>query len=371
MALESWDKRINIKDIDLDAVERALGPSDADPLNSASESDFKLKFEGKLNQVDASTLGYSLVNVTTIIREINNEVGTSRIDIKVKATAPGSFIVHLGLEPLNDPLFQANLVHAGMIGITIIRTLTDLLNLRKALKGEPPKEISQTTKEDEIKVKTGDNSTVTIDKRTYHLHFDNPTVNDALSKVFKTLDTDESIEGFKVMAEDEKSLFEAGREDFAPMALTTSVPRPESKDTLEVTQVHIVKASFDPRLKWEVLYKGNRTSVWLRDKAFQRRIEKGEKFAKGDVLAVTLRIHQKLDKTLGTYVNKKFEIVKVSKHIPRAEETNLFPDLPGLRIGYPAAEEKHQLQISSSSEADQQPEPDLKPKRKISFDEDV
>ena len=166
------------------------------------ENEFKLKFQGRLNEVDASTLGYSLVNVTSVIREINDDLGVARIDIKVKSTAPGSFIVHLALQALTDPIFQASIAQAGTIGATIIKTLVDLLNLRKALKGEPPKEIVREV--DEIKVKTGDNSTVSIDNRTFTLYFTEPTVNDALSKVFKTLESDKSIEGFEVTDAEER-----------------------------------------------------------------------------------------------------------------------------------------------------------------------
>lgn len=328
------------------------------PENGA---DFKLKFEGQLNEVDASTLGYSLVNITTVIREINSEIGVSRIDIRVKAVAPGSFFVHLGLAPLDDPLFQASMIQAGSVGLTIIRGLTELLKLRKELKGEPPKEIIE--KDDEIHVRTGRNSTVTINKTTLVLHH-NPAVNEALSKMFRALESDPSIEGFRVTDEKEESLFEAEREDFAPLALTTSVPRPESQDITTDTHVYIVKPSFDPKLKWEVLYKGNRISVWLRDKTFQRRIEKGERFAKGDVLAVRIRIHQKLDKALRAYVNKSFEIVEVKQHIPREEEQGLFFDVPPLPTVRPPTGlmMRRVLPKESSSEPESEPKADPKPK---------
>ena len=43
----------------------------------------------------------------------------------------------------------------------------------------------------------------------------------------------------------------------------------------------------------------------MQDDEFQARIERGERFAKGDILAVDLRIHQKLDKTLGAYARRE------------------------------------------------------------------
>jgi hypothetical protein len=288
------------------------------------ETEFRLKFQGRLNEVDASTLGYSLVNVTTIIREINEELDAGRIDIKVKSTAPGSFIVRLALETLNDPLFQAQLASAGVVGLNIIKTLTELFKLRKVLKGEPPKEISRNG--DDIQVHTGDNSTVTIDQRTYNLYFNDPVVNEALAKTFKTLESDQSIEGLEITDAEDHPLFESSREDFQGMALTTSVPQTKERDTTESTHVYIVKPSFDSKLKWEVLYKGNRITAWMKDKEFNARIDRGEPFAKGDVLSVELRVHQRFDQSLGTYVNKSFEIVRVIEHIPRLEQRKLWDD---------------------------------------------
>lgn len=48
----------------------------------------------------------------------------------------------------------------------------------------------------------------------------------------------------------------------------------------------------------------------MRDGDFQFRIERGERFAKGDILSVDLKVHQKLDPSLGTYVNKSYEIIR-------------------------------------------------------------
>jgi hypothetical protein len=158
------------------------------------------------------------------------------------------------------------------------------------------------------------------------VYFNNPIVNDALAKTFKTLEADPSIEGFEVIDAEDHPLFEASREDFPTMALTTSVPQIEGRDMVEPTQVHIVKPSFDPKLKWDVLYKGIRISSWMRDEEFQSRIDRGERFAKGDMLAVDLKVHQKLDPSLGTYVNKSYEIARVKQHIPRAEQAKLWDE---------------------------------------------
>jgi hypothetical protein len=91
MVLDSLNK-LNIKNIDPDAWEK-LKKGD-DPPSEGSDGEFKLKFDGDLDEVNASTLGYSLINMSTLVSEATREVDTvAHVEIKVKATGPGSFEV--------------------------------------------------------------------------------------------------------------------------------------------------------------------------------------------------------------------------------------------------------------------------------------
>jgi hypothetical protein len=60
-------------------------------------------------------------------------------------------------------------------------------------------------------------------------------------------------------------------------------------------KLNIVKVSFDHKLKWEFIFKGNKISAKSDDPVFQERIDKGESYAKGDVLEVELAIKQKYE----------------------------------------------------------------------------
>jgi hypothetical protein len=310
-------------------------------MSTEFQNEFKLKFDGELNEVDASTLGYSLLNVTTLIQEVNQELGTvQKIEIKVKATQPGSFLVHLALDPIQAQTLleyltpnTVELVAATAVGI--IGTVTALFGLRKRLKGEPPKEVVQ--KGDEVEIEARDGNIIIIDKRTYNAYFNNPKVNEALSKTFKTLESDPHIEGFEITDSNEVPLFEARREDFRPMALTSSVPQAQTKSIREQASLYIVKPSFERNLKWDVVFAGNRIPASMEDEAFLNRIDKGERFAKGDVLEVELQIDQVLDPNINTYINKSYRIIGVIKHTPRTEQGDLFgfneeldePGMPG------------------------------------------
>jgi hypothetical protein len=67
----------------------------------------------------------------------------------------------------------------------------------------------------------------------------------------------------------------------------------------------------------------------MNDEAFLARIDRGERFAKGDILEVELQIDQVLDPNINTYINKGYQIVHVTAHVPRAEQGSLlFPTDP-------------------------------------------
>lgn len=296
-------------------------------MSNGDQNEFKLKFDGELNEVDASTLGYSLLNVTNLVQEVNQELGAGqKIEIKVKAHQPGSFIVHLALDPsqvspLMDWLDPENVKTAAAIATGIIGTLGALFGLRKKLKGEPPKEVVQ--KGDEVQIQTRDGNTVIIDQRTYNAYFNNPKVNEALSKTFETLEGDPSIEGFEITDSNEVSLFEARRDEFPAMALTSSVPQAQTKSIKQQASLYIVKPSFERNLKWDVVFAGNRIPVSMNDESFLISIDRGERFGKGDVLEVELQIDQVLDSNINTYINKSYQINKVIAHTPRPEQTSL------------------------------------------------
>jgi hypothetical protein len=118
-------------------------------------------------------------------------------------------------------------------------------------------------------------------------------------------------------------MFEAKREEFRPMALTSSVPQAQTKAIRQEASLYIVKPSFERNLKWDVVYQGIRIPVAMSDESFLTRIDRGERFAKGDTLEVDLQIDQVLDPNINTSINKGYQIIKVNAHAPGAEQSQL------------------------------------------------
>lgn len=319
----------------------------AELISREDQTEFKLKFGGKLNEVDASTLGYSLLNVTNLIQEVNQELATGqKIEIRVKAHAPGSFLVHLALDPQIVPLMAninpENLKVIAEAVTAIIGTFAALFGLRKALKGEPPKEVTQ--KDEFVQIQSNSGNTIIIDQRTYNAYFNNPKVNEALTKTFKTLESDPSITEFEITDEKEVPIVEVKREEFHAMALSSTVPQAQTQSIIKRASLYIIKPSFERTLKWDVVYAGDKLAMSMNDEQFLNRIDKGERFAKGDMLEVELQIDQVLDRNIGTYINKSYQINKVLDHTPRPEQTNFdFPDEQQRKLPPPSVSSSPQI----------------------------
>jgi hypothetical protein len=97
----------------------------------------------------------------------------------------------------------------------------------------------------------------------------------------------------------------------------------DERITITAARLNIVKVSFDSKLKWEFIFKGNKISAKSDDPIFQERIDRGESFAKGDILEVELAIKQKFDPTVNTFLNKSYKINRIINHIKREDEPTL------------------------------------------------
>lgn len=291
------------------------------------DSDFGLKFGCEQHQVKASTLIGVLMGITTIIEETNRELGTGKtIEVQVKAHREGSFWVHLGLD--ENTLAAASMITVNLLNLEntkkateIIKTVLELFKLRKELKKQDAPKIDEMG--GEIVVHAGDNAVIQIDRSVRNLYFGNAVVKHALNQTFETLEDDEFITEFEITDKEERPLFAVARLDFPELIADSKADINQKKMFENHAIITIVKPSFDQTLKWRFVYRGIALSAFLADKAFNERINRGEPFAKGDLLEVDLQIDQVLDPTLGAYLNKVYTVTKVHKHHERDRQLSL------------------------------------------------
>jgi hypothetical protein len=81
--------------------------------------------------------------------------------------------------------------------------------------------------------------------------------------------------------------------------------------------------SFEENLKWDFYYRGIKISTKIADPSFYELIDKGEAFAKGDVLEVELQINQKFDESVNTFVTNSYQVNKIVRHLSRNEQQKI------------------------------------------------
>jgi len=283
-------------------------------------NEFKIKFGGQLHQVDANTFISSLINISTIIQELNQELRSDKkIEIKIKATEEGSFITTLILEQYAGlaKLFNSENIHltADIIGI-----LAGVFAIKSFLDNKKPK--SEKEKGDKVVIENEKGKIIIVDNRTYGIYNRNQIVNDAISNNFATLEGDTSIDDFEIISE-KKSLFRAEREEFDRLATKSEVADKQKREKIVSANIIIHKLIWEDKYKWEFYFAGNKISANIVDEEFYKRIDSGEPFAKGDSLKVELQINQIFDEGVAIYINHSYQINKVLEHIPRNKQLKM------------------------------------------------
>lgn len=291
-------------------------------------NDFKIKFDGEKHQIDANVLINNLIHISNIIQELNRNLDSGKhIDIVIKSLDKGSFLVHVELmetvvESIKNIFTSENVFYSS----ALIAGLVGVIDLAKFLKKDKNPTITEIG--DKVKLKDSGGNTIIVGSNIYNIYQNSPVIKEAISSNFRTLDSDPNITGFEITDKDENVLVEVEKSEFDDLASLSSI-KIQNDDRIISERVHVViiRPSFDENLKWDFLYRGNKKSAKINDPEFKLRIDKGEPFAKGDVLEIDLQITQSYDSTLDAYKDKSYQVNKIYDHIKRNEQSKLDFDL--------------------------------------------
>lgn len=287
------------------------------------DTDFKIKFDGEKHQIDANLLVNNLIHTTTIIQELNRNLDSGkRIEIKIKALEKGSFLIHIDLietvlDGLKNLLTRENAETAG----AIIGAFVGLIELKKFLKGKEPK--SKESSGNKVKIENEKGDVIYVENFIQNIYQNNTVVKDALSQSFETLENDSSITGYEVTDKNEKPLVRVDRNEFEYMSLKSDEILDGERITTIAATLNIIRISFEDKLKSDFYFKGNKISVKINDPEFYERVDKGESFAKGDILEVELEIKQVFESSVNTFINKSYKVNRIIRHIGRNEQSKL------------------------------------------------
>ena len=287
------------------------------------ESDFKIKFDGQQHQVDANVLISSLIHTTTVVQEVNRYLNSGKkIELKVKALEKGSFLCHIELvestvDSLRNLLTKENIA----LGSAIISGVVGLIEIKKHLKGKKSKNV--THKDSKTTIENSQGEFLIIENATFNIYENSPVVKDALSQNFDVLDNDPAVTAFEITDSQENPLIRVERSEFSNLTKKSEEIEEGERKLVEATTLNVLRVSFEESLKWDFYYRGNKISAKIADPSFYELIDKGESFAKGDVLEVELLINQRFEESVNTYITKSYQVNRIVRHILRSEQQKL------------------------------------------------
>ena len=293
-------------------------------LAENATNNFKIKFDGQEHQLDANTLINSLIHTSSIIQEVNTFYNSGKkIEIKIKALEKGNFLINIELvesvlENIKNLLTKDNVEYAA----AIIGSFIGLIELKKFLRGKKAKSIEEKSSE-KVRIENEDGQVIYIENFTYIVYENSSIVKDALAQNFETLDNDPTITAFEITDKNEVPLIRVEKEDFNSMSIKSEEISNGERVLTEAANLNILRLSFEGNLKWDFYYKGNKISAKILDKNFYELIDKGQAFAKGDILEVELQINQIWEEAVNTFINKSYSVTKILRHIPRNEQGKL------------------------------------------------
>jgi hypothetical protein len=277
--------------------------------------EFNVIFKGDIESIDSEILIANLVTTSHIIQEINKEIGGKEIEISIKAFAPGSFeiayiIAHVALvSGLFNIITGTNVQTLKMI----LDMLGDILKLKKFLGGKKP--IDSTDKGEKIQLKNSNGNIIIVDKRSYNIYSQSPSVNEEINKGFKNLEKNEEITGYQIIRKDGKDIFLAERAEFKGLyAPNEFIEENKQIKIINNAKLSIFKIVFEKGYKWTFIYEGQKINAHISDEDFYKNMNLYE-FKDGDYFDATLKITQVYDSKYRTYINSDYEVTKINQHI--------------------------------------------------------
>ncbi len=291
--------------------------------------EMKIKYGGG-NEIEANTYINSLLHFTNIVQEVNKGMGKERkVEVKIKANTGGSFIVDLIIESTKiiEGIKQIFSMEHVTYGAGLVYLVGEAYKVAKHLKGKKPKEITN-DKDITVRIENNYGEVQVFDFRGANIYLKNSTIQEAIAQEFETLEEDANVTSLEFLDKNEKPFVEIQREEFFNLSSSGSTVDLSNNERIEIVPATLYISSLDLELKkkWDFYYQGHKINAKVEDGAFGEKIDKGERFGKGDTFEVTMEIRQQYDASVNTYINKAYTVTKILYHIERPAQGSLeFP----------------------------------------------
>lgn len=287
-------------------------------------NEIRLKFGGDNHYIDTNTLIAELTHITTVINQVNSELGggTRKIKINVNAIEKGSFIVDLAVV---ESVFKTIFSEQGIEHLANVATVVgSIFGLYKFFKGRKLTEVDEPQVKNIIQGNNNNivNGNVTINN--YINIYNDVTTRRAVSSTFKAAVDDGNIDSINIDTPSAKIDFP--KENFAELTYDDFDKEDnvhEEKDVSVDAILTIKQLNFERNNDWKFIYEGNEIKMKIKDGPLMQQIDNGARFGKGDKIKAVICIHKVWNDTYNCYENKKYSIVEFHGIIPNIQQQKI------------------------------------------------
>lgn len=280
-------------------------------MSDRNRASLIVKLEGE-HAIDVNTLINMLTHYVVIANRANDIVGAGeyKAEVKVKALNEGSFEISLELVTtwLQSLLSRENINYAA----TVVGGIAGAFELYKHFKGRKVRE----EQVKDLHVEYYDTTVINI--------YNDPATSEAMRKSFETASFDPSVSGITLISNGTPSST-IGDDEFPELINSvTNEDVPQMRVLTAVATLLITSLSFSKGDTWRFIYQGNKIATKLSDDGLQEAIDSGASFAKGDALEVELETTQQWNSDYKAYLNHRYKVLRVLKHIKAEQQADLF-----------------------------------------------
>ena len=233
---------------------------------------------------------------------------------QVAGIGRGSFVTELVFNVMGPGLT----IFAATPPELLIKILKEAIDIWKHLKGSPPARIEHVQQEQTVKVTNNNGDVIQVQTQSLTLVI-NEKASECVERFIRKPLTVEGIDAVEIASEKDDPIASIASKEaycFIPVAPSETVTDVTMKMSL------VIEAPvFKEDNKWRFYDGSNTIYAAIDDKVFLARVDAGERFGKGDILVVDLRITQQRS---GLKISAERIVVKVLEHRHGPEQSKLF-----------------------------------------------
>ena len=158
--------------------------------------------------------------------------------------------------------------------------------------------------------------------------WNNPVVNNNITRMYQTMEEDDSITGYVISDENKQPVYEANRHEFESLSHKVDLDvQTETETTVVPAELIVSKIVLDnSNRKWGFIYGSRPINATIEDDAFWAHVfNQTLSFSNGDTLIADLEIHREYNGALRVFVETGVYVVKNVRDIRKVRHQEVLP----------------------------------------------